>query len=99
VSPVNLTALLSHPVCAGWGWGPGPWILIFPFLWFLLIGFLVFGFARRRAYGYGPPWAGRQYGAAPDPVSVLADRYARGEIDEGEYRRRLDVLRGGPVSP
>ena len=27
-----------------------------------------------------------------DPDSVLADRFARGEIDEEEYRRRRDVL-------
>ena len=73
VSPIDLPALLAHPVCAGYGWGPGPWILVFPFLWLLLIGFLVLGFARRRAWGYQPPWAGRPYGSAPDPVSVLAE--------------------------
>jgi putative membrane protein len=28
------------------------------------------------------------------PEEILAARYARGEIDEAEYRRRLDVLRG-----
>jgi putative membrane protein len=27
------------------------------------------------------------------PEQVLAERYARGEIDEDEYRRRLDTLR------
>lgn len=27
-----------------------------------------------------------------DPVSILQERYARGEIDDAEYRRRLDVL-------
>jgi putative membrane protein len=26
---------------------------------------------------------------------ILAERYARGEIDEQEYRQRLGVLRGG----
>jgi putative membrane protein len=29
------------------------------------------------------------------PEVVLARRYARGEIDEDEYRRRFDVLSGG----
>ena len=31
-----------------------------------------------------------------DPEQVLAARFARGEIDEGEYSRRLSVLRLGP---
>ncbi|GAA2759091.1 SHOCT domain-containing protein [Actinopolymorpha rutila] len=30
--------------------------------------------------------------ARPTPDDVLAERFARGEIDEDEYRRRLDVL-------
>src|SRR5690242_18938893 len=29
------------------------------------------------------------------PEQLLADRFARGEIDTQEYRERLDVLRGG----
>lgn len=33
-------------------------------------------------------------GAGPaDAERVLADRYARGEIDDDEYHRRVDVLR------
>ncbi|MDV9172389.1 SHOCT domain-containing protein [Streptomyces sp. W16] len=31
--------------------------------------------------------------AAPSPEQVLADRFARGEIDEEDYRNRLAVLR------
>jgi putative membrane protein len=30
----------------------------------------------------------------PDPERTLAQRFAAGEIDEDEYRRRLDALRG-----
>ena len=30
-----------------------------------------------------------------DAESVLAERFARGEIDVDEYRTRLEVLRGG----
>jgi len=30
------------------------------------------------------------------PERLLADRFARGEIDEDEYRRRLSVLTGAP---
>lgn len=32
-------------------------------------------------------------GAATGPDRILAERFARGEIDEGEYRARLAVLR------
>jgi putative membrane protein len=28
--------------------------------------------------------------------TILAERFAQGEIDEEEYRRRLNVLRGAP---
>jgi putative membrane protein len=31
-----------------------------------------------------------------DPEQVLAERFARGEIDEIEYAQRLNVLRVGP---
>jgi putative membrane protein len=35
----------------------------------------------------------------PTPEQLLAERFARGEIDEEEYRRRLDALRdAGPVA-
>ncbi|MDX2648788.1 SHOCT domain-containing protein, partial [Streptomyces sp. PA03-1a] len=33
------------------------------------------------------------------PMQVLADRFARGEIDEEEYRRRLATLRGSDADP
>jgi putative membrane protein len=29
----------------------------------------------------------------PDPMAILEERFARGEIDADEYRARLDVLR------
>lgn len=31
-------------------------------------------------------------GARPEPDEILASRFARGEIDESEYRRRRDAL-------
>jgi putative membrane protein len=39
--------------------------------------------------------------ASPSPEDLLAERFARGEIDEGEYRNRLATLnsaRGHPTS-
>ena len=33
---------------------------------------------------------------AADPEKLLATRFAKGEIDENEYARRLAILRYGP---
>jgi putative membrane protein len=35
-------------------------------------------------------------GPKQDPEQVLAHRFAKGEIDEKEYARRLSILRLGP---
>ena len=35
--------------------------------------------------------------SAEDPERTLARRFAAGEIDEDEYRRRLEVLRSTPA--
>ncbi|MEZ0448459.1 SHOCT domain-containing protein [Cellulomonas sp. ICMP 17802] len=84
-----LSTLLSHPVGWGWGWGPGPWFLLFPLFWFGLIAlFFVLGGRRRRQYWEGDGGRRGTSGAR----AVLAERYARGEIDETEYRARLEVL-------
>ncbi|QJY48987.1 SHOCT domain-containing protein [Pseudonocardia broussonetiae] len=40
--------------------------------------------------------AGRGDDEAGSAHDVLAERFARGEIDEEEYRRRTAVLRGDP---
>ena len=84
-----LTTLVSHPVGYGWGWGPGPWFLLVPLFWFGLIAVLfALGGRRRRRYWAG--WDGQRDGGGAR--TVLAERYARGEIDETEYRARLEVL-------
>jgi putative membrane protein len=70
---------------AGHGaWGPGPWWPIFPLLWVLLWGVVIFAVFRFR----GARWQ-RGHSAA----DVLAERYARGEITVEEYRERLSVLK------
>ncbi|MER7708251.1 SHOCT domain-containing protein [Kitasatospora sp. NPDC097605] len=60
------TALLADTICRdGWGpWngGPGPWFLLFPLFW-LLVLITLFTVLRRRGWGrrgpWGPPWAGQ----------------------------------------
>ncbi|WP_454385834.1 SHOCT domain-containing protein [Streptomyces sp. JNUCC 63] len=73
----------------GWGWfAMSLGTVLF---WALLIAVGVF-FFRALQRGAERP---RVHGDAwhPTPEQLLAERFARGEIDEDEYRRRLDVLR------
>lgn len=67
----------------GWGWGMPGWI--FPLAWLIILAIIitVVVLLRRRAEHR----AGLQSGEA-----VLAERFARGEIDEEEYRQRRAVL-------
>ncbi len=64
-------------------WGPGPWFLLIPLTFWLLVLAVFLLFRRRWARGWG------QRGGE----STLADLFARGEISEEEYRGRLKVLR------
>jgi putative membrane protein len=82
-------------------WPRHGWFLLFPLVWITLIALLVrFAFMRGgfehalvRALGAG--WGfGRRNGPWPDRArGILAERYARGEIGEDEYRSRLERLR------
>ena len=86
-------------VVMGWyhdgSWGLGGWLfmtLSMTLVWGGLIAAVVVLFradrkaTREPAHGSG----------ASNPELVLGERFARGEIDEGEYRLRLEVLRGHP---
>ena len=68
-----------------WGWW---WLMPIPMLvfWGLVIWAVV-------TLIRGPDQGARSV-AGLDPERVLAERYARGEIDAAEYRERLAVLRG-----
>ncbi|MFK4145373.1 SHOCT domain-containing protein [Streptomyces sp. NPDC004065] len=75
----------------GWGWfAMSLGTVLF---WAVLItaGVLLFRALNR---GSGPA-AGQPYDPVrrPTPEQLLAERFARGEVDEEEYRRRLAVLR------
>jgi putative membrane protein len=83
----------------------GPWAAGFGFLFFLIPLFwmglflLIAAFAgrrwRRAAWSEGnAPWAKGSRGAE----STLAERFAQGDIEEQEYRARLEVLRANSGS-
>jgi putative membrane protein len=77
-----LTSLLASP--DGRGDGRGPWFLVFPLFW-LIIMLLAAVWPGRRGVPWRQPSIGR---------SVLAERYARGDISADEYRERLSVSTG-----
>jgi putative membrane protein len=76
-----------------WHDGWGGWWFVMPLLtvafWAAVI-WVVVSIVRGRP---DPNRAANARPARPD--EILAQRYARGEIDDDEYRRRLDTLRGG----
>src|SRR5262245_34055803 len=72
------------------GWGYALMTLSMIIFWVLIIVGIValVRYLSRSGQPSGVPPAGR-----PTPDQVLAERFARGEIDEDEYRQRLDTLR------
>jgi len=98
IAPISAGAASIAAHAGPWGAGPGfGWFfLLIPLFW---IGFFALVFAlvrrsRRGAWagyggGFGPRWAAP--GRAAE--ATLAERFAQGDIDEKEYRGRLEVLR------
>ena len=76
--------LLMHESWGAWPWFAPLWIL----LWIVVIATVVPpGRPARRLVVRAAVRGGR------GPQEILADRFARGEIDASEYRARLDTLR------
>lgn len=77
-----------------WGNGMGGWAMLLMtvsglLFWALIIaGIVVLVRYLSRGAQLGPAAV-----HMPTPEQVLADRFARGEIDEDEYSRRLQFLR------
>jgi putative membrane protein len=80
-----------------WGNGMGGWGMVLMsvsglLFWGLIIAGVVW-LVRSTDRGNQPAMTA---GQAPTPQQVLADRFARGDIDEDEYTRRLQVLHTVP---
>lgn len=100
-----LTTLAIAAHAGPWGGGPGWLFFLIPLFWVALLVLLfgIFGRRwRRRAFegGYHPGFH-QGFAAARNAESTLAERFAQGDIDEKEYRARLEVLRAnnGPQRP
>ncbi|WP_030576599.1 SHOCT domain-containing protein [Streptomyces anulatus] len=83
----------DHDV-SGWGWfAMSAGMILF---WALIITAAVLLF---RALGRTGEHPHTHTPAGPSPEQLLAERFARGEIDEEEYQRRLTALRSsGPLT-
>ena len=83
---------------SGWGWfGMSLSMIVF---WGLIITafVLLFRNLNRPSEPTGTSALPPTPPASATPEQLLAERFARGEIDEEDYRRRLEVLRtGGPT--
>jgi putative membrane protein len=82
---VELLGTIGEFGARGYGHGFG-WI--FPLMFWLLILVGIFFLARRKH-----DW--REWHGVRSGEAVLAERYAKGEISEEEYRQRKEVLREG----
>ena len=104
-----LAASIAHPA---WGFGFGLFFILGHVIWFLIVVAIIIAIVRgarwrRRAWaggmgpwghGYGHGyWGGQQ--AARAAETTLAERFAQGDIDEKEYRARLEVLRANAPQP
>ena len=82
MSTALATGLVATHFVGPFAWGP--WFLLIPLFWIALFAILFAIFGRR--------WRRRSDPERQAEVT-LAERYAKGDIDETEYRARLEVLR------
>lgn len=83
-----MSAYLSFAGHPFFGWYAFPWFPLIPLAWLLIVFLIVFFVARyRRRHWQGAGNCGES------AQELLAKRFARGEINEQEYRDRLQVLK------
>jgi putative membrane protein len=76
-----------------YGYGMGGWGYLFMIISSVLFwGLLIIGIVVLVRHFGGSRSTGT---TAARPEQILAERYARGEIDDEDYQRRLDTLRRG----
>lgn len=85
------TGGFGHMDGYGWAGGMNPWWIL---MVVLMVGFIIWAIIWTTQRNNDSTPADRtETPSAPSAESILADRFARGEIDEDEYRRRIDALR------
>ena len=100
ITSLALASAVAHggPWAAGFGW----LFFLIPLFWIALSVLIVglFGRRFRRAAIERGGFGGWNHAGRSAEVT-LAERFAQGDIDEKEYRARLEVLRANayPQSP
>ena len=93
--PLTTAVMHGGPWGAGFGW----LFLLVPLFWIGVFALLFTLLRRRPRSNWGPgggPWASYHDGGGVRAAEkTLAERFAKGDIDEIEYRARLEVLRAG----
>jgi putative membrane protein len=76
----------------GWGWGWAGWVamVLMMLIFWGAIAWVVVAVVRHGGLTSSESSRGEQ---PPDPLRILDERFARGEIDDDEYQRRREVLR------
>jgi len=80
----------------GWDWGWGAWLLMgvtMLLFWGLVVAAVVA--LVRYLGGTRPDGRAGNGHERPSAEEILAERFARGEIDADEYTRRRELLRAG----
>ena len=72
----------------GIGWGGWLVMVVMMAVFWGAIAWVVVTLIRHGGSSSQPPAA-----SGSDPMRILDERFARGEIDEAEYQRRREVLR------
>ena len=76
-----------------WGWGSWLTMIMFMVAFWGLVIFAIVAIFRGTSAKNSDRTPDR------DPLRVLDERFARGEIDEDEYHARAEVLRGARSTP
>jgi putative membrane protein len=80
-----------------YGWGLGGFFLMLVFMvlfWGGIIALVVWGVRQFRPGPSSSSFSSSPGGDADPALRILEERFARGEIDEDEFRRRREILRG-----
>ncbi|MDH6142252.1 MULTISPECIES: SHOCT domain-containing protein [Kitasatospora] len=92
-----------HHVGGYGGYGPGFWLFVIGFVVLAVLFVVLITTLARGSRVHRSTAAGSTAGAArawstgtAEAERILAERYARGELDDEEYQRRLRTLREPP---
>ncbi len=83
----------GRPMHEGFSWATGLVLVLLLVLFLAALAVLAFALYRGTTGSMHQQHQSSQPGHLGTAERVLAERYARGEIDDDEFRRRRDVLR------